>query len=114
MATFELKSQLPKADQDELDRISALSAAARTTQEANFLAAYLRYVTNRVMRYDVVVGPTAQNPSPQTSTQYIVEAEGNSLPTSYEGFKKGAFFWKLNRDGANLFINVGKIGRAHV
>src|SRR3990167_8474187 len=107
MAAFKLKSQLSQADQDELDRTVAIATANRTTAEQSFYDARLPYVFNRVVNYDVVVGPTAQNPNPQTSTEYVSEAEGNVLPTGDSGFRQGAFFRKLNKDGANIFINVG-------
>lgn len=99
MANFELKAQLPKTAQDEIDRVNAIASAKRTTAETNFLNARLQYVTNRVIRYDTTRAFTPQSPNTQdsqqtdhTSTALILEAEGNTLPDGYEGFKKGQFF----------------------
>jgi len=93
MSAFELKSQLPKSTQDEIDRIEAIASAKRTSQETNFLAALLPYRTNVVLHYD--------------KDNLIIEAEGNTLPTGYEGFKQGAFFRDLDKSGMNIYVNVG-------
>jgi len=93
MSTFELISQLSKGDQDEVVRIMAKTAATRTTAEVAFLAARLPYQTNEVVRYD--------------SDGLILEAEGNTVPEGYEGFKQGAFFRDLDKAGMNIYINTG-------
>ena len=93
MATFELKSNLPEATQNEIDRVKAISSALRTTSETNFYNALLPYFTNVVVRYD--------------ADDLILEAEGNTLPTGYSGFKQGGLFRKLDESGWNLYVNVG-------
>src|SRR5437763_468373 len=107
MATFELKENLSKSFQKELARILAIPSASRLTSEANFLLARVPYQKNRVLRYDTDAIKTPQQPNPQSSTDNILEAEGESLPTGYSGFKQGATFYLLTRTGRNLYVNVG-------
>src|SRR3990167_759938 len=107
MPSFELKSQLSQRTQDEITRIEAIASAQRTTTEANFLTALAPYRTNAVLRYDTTAIKTPQNPNPQASTDDIIEAEGNTLPTAYSGFKQGALFRDLDKSGMNIYINVG-------
>lgn len=107
MSTFELKTQLPYQDQLELDRCLAIPAAKRTASEQAFLDAREPYQYNKVLRYDTSAVATPQNPHPQASTDLILEAEGNTLPTGYSGFKKGAIFRDLDKTGRNVYINVG-------
>ena len=80
MAIFRIKEDLPRETRDELTRIEAKSSGLRTTTEANFLTALLPYRTNRVLRWDttLVQGSTSAG---HLSTDNILEAEGNSLPT---------------------------------
>jgi len=106
MSTFELKSQLHKRDQIELDRILALPVAARQASDTAFLNARLQYATNKVRRYASDAAITPQNPQTEQSASDILEAEGNTLPTSYSGFAKGCIFRVLNKLGRNLYINV--------
>lgn len=113
MPTFELKSQLPKATQNELERVNAISSDRRTATEAAFLASRSQYVNNRVLRYDTAGYVTPQNPNPQLSTDLILEAEGDTLPTGYSGFKLGAFFRLTSKtSGRNLYVNVGSSSSA--
>lgn len=119
MATFEIKEQLDKSTQDRIDAINAKDSAIRTVEEAAFLAARLQYATNRIIRYDTNTPFTREDKSGldkgetlSTSTYLILEAEGNTLPVGYEGFKKGAFFRDLDRAGQNLYVNVGTASSA--
>lgn len=93
MATFVLKSQLPKSTQDEIDRIQAIPTALRITKESGFLTSMTPYLTNEVMLSD--------------STGLILMAAGNTLPTGLTGFKKGALFIKKNASGNGLYGNTG-------
>lgn len=90
---FEIKSDLPKTTQNEIDRISALAAGARTTQEANFLTALAPYLTNAIITTD--------------SSGLIIRATGVTVPTGYPGFKKGAFFVKSDATLNGLYANIG-------
>lgn len=107
MARFELKKDLPRITQDEIDRIEAIDSGVRSTNEANFLTSLAPYLTNRVLRWDTGNRMTPQDTDPATSSTDIIEAEGNTLPTGYAGFKQGAIFYKLNKNGRNTYINVG-------
>ncbi len=91
--TFELKANLPQETQKEIDRISAIASGLRSASEAAFLTALAPYVTNEVLEYD--------------SAGLIAKAAGNTLPTSYAGFKKGAQFIKKNATGNGLYGNTG-------
>lgn len=93
MASFELKADLPLSDQQEIDRIVAIDSAVRTAKEAAFLASREPYIANKVYRSD--------------DDGLILEAEGNTLPTSYSGFKAGALFRDLDKLGRVLYTNVG-------
>ena len=106
MSSFELKSNLSKDTQAELARIEAIDSGNRTTTETSFLTALAPYRTNRVLRWDndLIKSPTQPD---HTSTDNILEAEGNTLPTGYSGFKQGAIFYLLNRTGRNVYINTG-------
>jgi len=103
MAKFLLKQDLSLDDQAELARIEAKSSGLRTTTEANFLTALLPYRTNRVLRWDteLVQGSTSQG---HLSTDDILEAEGNTLPTGDSGFKHGAVFYDLDKNGNNVYV----------
>ena len=87
MATFELISQLHVLAQERLTAINAKSSANRTTQESAFLAALLPYVDNKVLRY-----ASSGDATETQSNDLILEAQGNTLPTGYSGFKHGAKF----------------------
>lgn len=90
---FELKSQLPKETQNEIDRVLAISSGQRTTSETAFLTSLAVYLTNEVMQYD--------------ENGLIVEAAGNTVPTGYAGFKKGAEFTKKDATGSGKYMNTG-------
>src|SRR3990167_11240148 len=106
MAKFLIKQDLSKDDQSELARIEAKSSGLRTTGEANFLTALLSYRTNRVLRWDTTLVQGATNET-HLSTDNILEAEGNSLPTGDSGFKQGAVFYLLTKTGGNYYVNTG-------
>lgn len=89
---FEIKTDLPKQTQAEIDRIQAIPVGLRTTTDANFLTNLAPYLTNVIFLQD--------------SAGLILHAEGNSLPTGYPGFKKGALYRLLTRSGRNLYENV--------
>lgn len=90
---FELKSDLNKAARDEIDRIESIPVAQRLTSEAAFLTALAPYLTNEVIERD--------------SEDLITKAAGNTVPTSYPGFKKGALFTKKDAVGGGLYQNTG-------
>src|SRR3990170_6907255 len=106
MAIFKIKEDLSKDTQAELARIEVISSGNRSTTEANFLTALLSYRTNRVLRWDttLVQGATSVG---HLSTDNILEAEGNTLPTGDSGFKQGAIFYDLTRTGRNAYRNTG-------
>ncbi len=91
--TFGLKANLPQETQKEIDRISAIASGSRSVNETAFLTALAPYITNEVLEYD--------------SAGLIAKAAGNTLPTSYAGFKKGAQFIKKNATGNGLYGNTG-------
>jgi len=93
MASFELKSQLSQRDQDEINRIDGIASASRTPSETSFATSRAPYFKNKVLRYDTTGIVTEQNPNPQSSSDLILEAEGETLPTGYSGFKQGATFY---------------------
>src|SRR3990167_4143703 len=108
MARFEIKETLPAETQAELTRIEAISSGLRTTGESNFLTALDPYRENRVLRWDVTGIASAQNPRPYVpATDDILEAEGNTLPTGYAGFKQGAIFYDLDKTERNAYVNTG-------
>ena len=95
MALFQTKADLPAKDQAELDRVSAIASAQRTSVETAFLTARNDYLYNEVLKRD--------------SNDDIVEAQGVTVPTGLEGFAKGALFHKVDvTDGSKgLYENVG-------
>lgn len=94
MAAFKLKSQLPIATQDEMNRILAIPSAQRTATEAAFLTAIGDdYIYNAVIAYD--------------SSGLILQASGITVPDGYSGFKKGATFIKTDSTDKALYENVG-------
>src|SRR3989304_6453213 len=107
MATFQTKDDLPKATQIELARIEAISSGLRNSTEADFLTALTPYRYNRIVRWDTDEISTPTQPKAHLSTDPILEAEGNTLPSGYEGFKKGAIFYDLDQTGRNVFVNTG-------
>ena len=107
MATFELKSQLPRETRNELDRIEAIPSGLRNASDAAFLVALAPYRTNRVIRYSTSGTDIPDFDAYAADTETILEAEGNTIPHGYEGFEKGAIFYDLDRTGMNVFINVG-------
>jgi len=98
MASFELKELLSQASIDELARIEAIDSGKRTTAEGNYLTAKAPYRVNRVIRYDTDVQTTAQQG--RNRSEDILEAEGNTPPHGYTGFKVGAIFYDLDDTGA--------------
>lgn len=90
---LELKSDLPLETQKEIDRISALAVTARTANEAAFLTSLSSYLSNVVIDRD--------------ASGLILRASGVTIPTGYEGFKKGAFFIKTNASSNGLYSNTG-------
>ena len=99
-AQFELKANLPHETRREIDRIQAKDSGVRTTQETNFLTALTPYLTNEVLLY--------------SEDLYIARAAGNSLPTGYEGFQKGAIFAEVDVTTGEevLYQNVGTVSSA--
>ena len=93
MAIFELLTDLPIRTRERVLAILDTPANERPAQDQAFIDARTPYLTNEVLRYD--------------SNDYILEAEGNSIPTGYEGFKKGAFFRLLTGQNAGLYVNAG-------
>lgn len=91
MATFQVKSDLTVAQRKEIDRISAISAALRTTEESAFLTALAPYLTNQIILSD--------------ENGLIVVAAGETLPTSYSGFSTGAIFIDLST--GVVYTNLG-------
>src|SRR5258708_2055103 len=90
VTNFELKQYLPDATQKEIDRIQAIAAGNRNDSEADFLENLAPYLTNELLLADTV-------------NNLILIAAGNTLPTSYTGFKAGAIF--IKKDTSNLYIN---------
>jgi len=95
MGIFKLKSQLPQATQNEIDRVLAIASAQRTTVEANFLTSLTPYLYNEVI---------LANASGQ-----IAIAQGHSVPTGDSGFIKGARFHKVDETMCVTFQNVGTL-----
>ncbi len=93
MTTFEVKTDLPVEIQNEIDRISAIPSGQRSVSEAAFLTSRSVYLTNEIIRKD--------------DAGLILEASGNTLPTSYSGFRKGAEFYKKDAVGNSKYENVG-------
>lgn len=96
MPAFELKTDLPVSTQNEIDRIQAIPAAQRLTSENDFLTALTPYLTNQVLLKD--------------EDDLIVIAAGNTVPTSYSGFKVGAIF--IDIDSAAIYVNTGSTSSA--
>lgn len=93
MANFEIKTDLPKLTQAEIDRISAIPAAQRLVSEAAYLTSLSPYLTNEIIDKDV--------------NGLILRAAGNTVPTGYAGFKKGALFTKKDATGRAVYENSG-------
>lgn len=91
MSTFELKTDLPHSTQVEIDRIEAITAARRLSNETAFLVSLAPYLTNEVLLYD--------------ENDLIVIAAGDTVPTGYAGFKVGALF--IDIDSVTLWTNTG-------
>ena len=100
MATFQVKTDLPQATQSEIDRISAIASAQRSTPEANFLTARSDYLYNQILLKDGDLN--------------ISIAQGRTLPTGLSGFAVGAYFIKSNATtGENSnYQNVGTTSSA--
>lgn len=95
MARFQTKADLSAGDQAELDRISAIASAQRTSVEAAFLTARADYLYNEILL--------------SNAAGEIVIAAGRTLPTGFTGFSKGAMFIKTNEtDGKHTrYENLG-------
>jgi hypothetical protein len=96
MSTFELKTDLPHGTQVEIDRIQAITAARRLSNETAFLVSLAPYLTNEVLLYD--------------ENDLIVIAAGYTVPTGYAGFKVGAMF--IDVDSAAVYVNTGTTASA--
>lgn len=94
-AQFPVKSDLPFSDRQELDRLLNITEDFRTASESAWLVSRSVYIYNDVVARDV--------------DENILEARGQTLPTGYEGFAKGAIFRVV--DAANniraLYENTG-------
>jgi len=94
MPIFKLKSQLPHDTQLEINRISAIPTAQRTTHEAAFLTAIgVDYISNAVIAYD--------------NDGNILYASGVTVPTGCSGFAKGATFLKTDASTNGMYMNTG-------
>lgn len=100
MANFQVKTDLPIATQKEIDRISAIASAQRTSVESAFLTSLSDYLYNKK---DVV-----------DEDGYIVIAQGHTLPTGLAGFAKSALFRKTNvaTGSKALYENIGDVDSA--
>lgn len=100
MSSFELKANLPTETRQEIDRVEAIESEQRTTEEANFLTALSPYLTNEVLIY--------------SEEGYIARSAGETVPTGYSGFQKGALFAKVDvaTDAEVLYQNVGTVSSA--
>lgn len=107
MASFELKKDLPVETRERLEELLAKEDAGitLTTTEQNFIDALEPYQDNRVISYDT--DRRLSTTQDAESDALILEAEGNTLPSGYEGFKQGARFYHLDEAGFNVYINVG-------
>lgn len=100
MATFQVKANLPQSSIDEINRISAIASAQRTSVEADFLTALSDYLYNQVILRD--------------EDDNIQIAQGRTLPTGLSGFAVGAYFIKSNAttgENAN-YQNIGTTSSA--
>lgn len=93
MALFQVKSDLSVSQQKEMDRILAIPEAQRLESDAAFLTALAPYLTNQVVQRD--------------ARGFITLALGETLPTDFEGFSKGALFIELDAEGNGLYVNTG-------
>lgn len=91
---FEILTDLPFQQQQEVARIQAKDSGVRTTAEADFLTSLAPYLVNTVLLK-------------VSSLIYI--ASGTTVPDAYEGFAKGALFIKTDAaDGVKgLYENIG-------
>jgi hypothetical protein len=99
MPKFQVITDLPNVDQIEIDRILAIPVAKRTTRDANFLLARTPYLTNRIIELD--------------ADGNIFRASGLTVPTSYEGFSKGALFIKTDASTEAIYQNIGDATNAN-
>lgn len=107
MASFELKKDLPVETRERLEELLAKEDAGitLTTTEQNFIDALEPYQDNRVISYDT--DRRLSTTQDAEADALILEAEGNTIPSGYEGFKQGARFYHLDEAGFNVYINVG-------
>ncbi len=78
VSTFQTKEDLNEVDEAELDRILDIESDFRTASESQWLTRRAIYIYNEIIDED-----DAGN---------ILEAQGQTLPTGYSGFSKGAIF----------------------
>jgi len=90
---FELKTDLPRITQLEIDRVQTIPSGQRNSTETAFLNALAPYLTNELLEVD--------------ADGLILKAAGNTLPTEYTGFKKGATFIKKDASGNGVYNNIG-------
>ena len=90
---FELFEDLPLSTKQEIERVLSIPAGKRNSAESDFLTARLVYLTNEAISYD--------------AERLITVAAGVTVPTEYEGFKKGALFIEKDADTNGLFVNIG-------
>src|SRR5665213_1354794 len=107
---FEVATDLHIRQQVKLTALLAkqtlLGNTGLTADELAFINALAPYALNRIIRWDTKDILSAQQPNP-TDNPNILEAEGNTVPVGYPGFKQGAIFHDLNLPGRNTYINVG-------
>lgn len=91
MATFQVLTDLPQADQAEIARIQAIASAQRNSVETAFLANRSDYLYNQVILRD--------------GDSNITIAQGRTLPSGLSGFAVGATF--INSSTGAIFKNIG-------
>jgi len=82
MANFQVLTDLPKSDQAEIARISAIASGQRNSVESAYLTARADYLYNQVHIRD--------------EDDNIVSASGHTVPTGLSGFAKSATFRKTD------------------
>ena len=100
MASFQVLTDLPIKDQEEIARIEAIASAQRTTPEANYLTARDDYRYNQILL--------------ENEDGEIMIAQGHTVPTGTSGFALGAYFVKSNSTSGEVatYKNVGTTSSA--